>query len=405
MINKSFIYKYFVPSFVKEYRRKKRIRKYPIIKNVTEAFPVLFKAKEESWDEMWYPSLYKHNKEYSLLAYSPALYTVEIPNAVVSCYSDVVITDKGVYWDKFNDEEFITFGKPADANVIAFDSEYVSVLRNSKNNESYISGNVISLIGTDCYHWEHFLVQYASKMYFAGENGILDHKITILYFDRGDACIRQFIEDYVVDRFPNVSIMKAEEGIDYICEKLVTMPSTTPRFNGYKYRLDWPYMIPNCVLKRIDKYVVEPYIEKIKNNKPRYKKIFLGRKGMRRTLINYDEIHDYFKSNGFVDIEGGNLSLEQKADIFYHAEEIVGVLGGAEENLIFCHGAKCMFFVNYYTSATPWGFTQAKNKVKCWINVAGKDEEFAFHSSFTIPLEKVKRAYKEYINDDESNLL
>ena len=394
MITKSYIYEHFVPEFIKNYRRQKRTYVYPIIKDIKNVFPVLCKVKEASWDEMLYPPLYGKSKEQYMKVYTDSQYAVEILNARINSDSDVIITSQGAYWDKYNEEEFITWAKPEDTNVAYYNSDSIAIVHCRRVEK--ISGITLSLIGTCCYHWAHFLMQFACMMYYAGENGLLDQDVTILYQDRGDKCIRQFIDDYIAN-YPNVKLKYADCGVDYICEKLIAIPATTPNFNFYKFRLDYPYVVPSCVLERIDKYVVKPYIEKVRNNKPTYEKIFLGRRGMRRTLINYDEIHDFFIKKGFVDIEGANLTLEQKADIFYHAKEVVGVSGGSEENLIFSHGAKCMFFINYHIATLTWSYMQTKNKVACWINVAGQDEAPSHFSNFTIPLEKAQKAYEEYI--------
>ena len=43
-------------------------------------------------------------------------------------------------------------------------------------------------------------------------------------------------------------------------------------------------------------------------------------------MTNYEEVHNYFKElKGHVDIEGADLSFEEKAGLFYHAKEIVGL--------------------------------------------------------------------------------
>lgn len=396
---KSFIYKHLVPNFIKRFRHKLRTRTYPIIKDAIKVFPVLCQVKEGTWEEMIYPPLYRRTKEQYMKVYTEPQYAFEIPNAIINSDSDTIVTEKGVYWDKYNEEEFMTWANPGDFNVAHYDRDSIAIIHSRKKER--IEGLVLSLIGTCCYHWEHFLLQFACKMYYAGENGLLDREVTILYQDRGDKCIKQFIDDYVVS-FPKVRLKYADRGVDYYCERLISIPATTPNFNDYKFRLDYPYFISLCVVERIDKYVVKPYIDRVKNNKPKYDKLFLGRRGMRRTLTNYDEVHDYFAKMGFVDVEGAELTVEQKANLFYHAKEIVGLVGGAEENLIFCNGAKCMFLMNYRMTTQSAGYMQMKNKVACWINVAGQDESSDYHCNFTIPLEKVKAAYQEYIHPNEN---
>lgn len=392
-----YLVKYLVPEFIKRRRREKWIRVYPIIKNAQDLFPVLCKLTDDSWDDMLYPPLYGHSKEQCLQVYVPALYAYEINNAVINCNSDVVITDYGVYWDKYNEEEFTTWAKPADSNVLWYNRENIGI-RLEKNTQK-ISGKVLSLMGTYCSNWSHFLSQYICKLYLAGENNLLNENVTILYYNKSeDSCIDQFIIDYL-KRYPLVSIKKAEQSIDYVCEKLISIPATAANFNDYHFRLDYPYLVPNFVLERVEKYIIQPYTERIKARPTKHEKIFLIRKGNFRNLINYNEIHDFFQTMGFYDIDGSALTIEQKADIFYHAKEIVGVFGGANQNLMFCNGARCMLFTNYHFVTQSWSYTYAHKKVACWINVTGIDETADYHSGFTVPLEKVKKVYEENIKN------
>ncbi len=201
--------------------------------------------------------------------------------------------------------------------------------------------------------------------------------------------------------FPNVKIKFAKPKVDYVCEELYFLPCFGSSFNDCKYRLDYPYYISSHVIDKIKHYVVNPIIDKIRYNKPKYEKIFLTRSlnfaKNRRTLNNYEEVHNYFNSIGFVDIEGGQLSLEEKADIFYHAKEVVGLYGSAFVNLIFSNKAKCMVLNNYKMSTDTTVYLLIRDYVSCLVNVTGQDDNAEYHSNYYIPLEKVKKVYDERI--------
>lgn len=384
----------FVPPFILQWWHKASSTQYSIIKNPEDHFPKVCKVKDATWEKTYYPQLYGHCKEQCLEVLHPAQYFMEIENAMVYCDSDVVITDKGAYWDKFNDDEFVTWASPTDYNVVTFDRNNIWI-RHFKKKE-YVSGIVLSLLGTWSYHWGHFLISFISKFFCAGELGLLDQEITLLISEKEDKTILQILDDYL-KKYPKVKLKFAKEFVDYKCEKLLFMPSTAPNFNGYKFRLDYPSVVPRYVIDNMNKYVVNPLIEKIKDNKTKYDKVFLPRPGSLRTLTNYEEVHNYFKSLGFVDIEGATLSIEEKADIFYHAKEIVALYGSSLQNTMFCNGARCLVLINYKMSTDTSLYIPQREHLSCWINLAGQDETSDYHSNYTISLEKIKKVYKDFI--------
>lgn len=98
-------------------------------------------------------------------------------------------------------------------------------------------------------------------------------------------------------------------------------------------------------MDKTKKYIIDPIIEKVKDDKPKYDKIFLPRAGRIRNLTNYEEVHNYFKELGYVDIEGADLSFEEKAGLFYHAKEIVGLYGSSILNLMFVIKLRAWFLL------------------------------------------------------------
>lgn len=311
-----------VPRRIKKVLKKVRAVAYPIVVDPENIFEVVHKIKDASWEHTYYPECYEHCKEQHLEVYVPAEYIYKSDNGVVSYESDVVITPKGAYWDKFNSEEFVTWAKPADSNVVWYDKKNIGITRYRKT--EFIRGRVLSLVGVWAYHWGHCMYQFLPKLFSAGEAGLLDDSITILVVENEDATIMEIINSYLTN-YPNAKIKFITKKIDYTCEVLYFMPSPGSSFNGPKFRLDYPYYISRHVLDKTKKYIIDPIIEKVKDDKPKYDKIFLPRAGRIRNLTNYEEVHNYFKELGYVDIEGADLSFEEKAGLFYHAKEIVGL--------------------------------------------------------------------------------
>ncbi|EXY62956.1 hypothetical protein M085_4642, partial [Bacteroides fragilis str. 3986 N(B)19] len=102
-----------------------------------------------------------------------------------------------------------------------------------------------------------------------GEAGLLDDSITILVVENEDATIMEIINSYLTN-YPNAKIKFITKKIDYTCEVLYFMPSPGSSFNGPKFRLDYPYYISRHVLDKTKKYIIDPIIEKVKDDKPKY---------------------------------------------------------------------------------------------------------------------------------------
>ncbi|RHJ47601.1 glycosyltransferase family 61 protein [Bacteroides sp. AM10-21B] len=378
---------------------KKRILRlisptYLIIKNPTDVLEKVYKVKDDTWENSYYPECYGHCKEQHLSVFSPEEFIFKEKNAVISVESDVVITSKGVYWDKYNDEEFLTWAIPCDQNVIWYDKNYIGIIKYRKR--YVISGLCLSLIGVWSSHWGHCMYQFLPKLFTAGEAGLLNQPITIIIAETEDAAIMEMVHNYI-SNYGQVKILYAKSNTDYICEELLFMPTSGSNFNSPKFRLDYPYYISHHVLEKTKRYVIDPLIEKIKDNPTKYEKIFLSRRGL-RTLVNYDEVYDYFKSLGYKEIEGSTLTLEEKADIFYHAKEIVGLYGSAFLNLMFCNQAKSIVLINYKMSTDTSLYLQIRDYVQSLINVTGQDDSDDYHTNYYISLEKIKKVYQEYMN-------
>lgn len=389
---KSFLYNH-SPQCLKDYRKKLLTSPYPIVKNPNEVFNKVYKVKEETWEDSYYPECYGLCKEQHLVIKDKKRYIYSADNSIAVASSDAIITSHGVYWDKFNDEEFCTWASPADANIYWFNHQSVGLRRFKK--KECIPGKTFSMVGVWSFHWAHCMYQFMPKLFSAGEAGLLNQDITILIDASEDGTIMEIIKEYL-KCFPNAKLKKAYPKIEYLCETLYFMDSCGSNFNNCKFRLDYPYFIPRHALDKIQKYVIDPLIEKVKDNKPTYDKIFLPR-GHFRTLTNYEEVHNYFKEQGFVDLEGSNLTLEQKADYFYHAKEIVGLYGSAFLNLMFCNKAKSMVLINYKMSTDTSLYLQIRDHVADLVNVTGQDDSEWYHSNYYIPLEKIKKVYNERI--------
>ena len=370
-------------------------KKYYIVCNPNETFCKLCTIKEDSWEDSYCPPNYMHSKEQHLSVFKPAQYIYKTDNGVVFCGSDVVITSKGVYWYKYNEEEFLTwFNGIPDTNVISYRKGEIRVRKYTRN--FFIKGKVLSLLGVYDTHWVHFLFQYLPKLYISGEAGLFDNEITVLVPQGEDLTIIEIINRFLV-RYPKVKLVYAEKRVNYICDQLLFAPCSQYSWLDYNFRLDYPACMASYVSRTLNKYLIEPLIDQVKDSHVSFEKIFLGRSGLRRTLINYEEVHDFFYKKGFVDVDGSKLTLEEKANIFYHAKEVVGLNGGGLLNLIFGNKTKVLVFSNLKLSTDSTGYILYRDKVSRYTLVTGSDFSPSYHTDFYIPLEKIMKAYNECI--------
>lgn len=383
---------------ISSYIRERKSITYPLVKNPQSIFEIVAKVKDVSWEKTYYAECYDHNREQQLEVFSPEDIIYKIRNGIVIEGSDVVVTSQGALWGKYNQEEFATYLIPFDINVLWYDRESIKI--DKFKSVEFVPGRVLPLIGLDAHHWVHSIYEYLPRLFSAGEAGLLNNPITILVIENQDHNIMEIINNYLKD-FPVAKKMMVKNGVAYKCEELFYQPVVGPSDSGYKFRLDYPWYIPRYIIDQTNRYIVNPIVECVKKRPSKYDKIFLGRSSYftknSRTLINYDEVHNYFLNKGFIDVEGAALSLEEKASVFYHAKEIVALHGASIMNFIFCNNARCMVLGNYRFAVDPIGYSFVRNKVSSYVYVTGQDENSEFHSSYYIPLEKVKKVYQERI--------
>lgn len=373
-----------------------RCRRYSLIKNPENKFEILYHIKDESWETNYAPPVFECVKERVVTGRFPAQNIYEVNDGIACVDSDMIIVGDEVYWDKFFAEDFTTSASPKDNNLFSFSNDFVYV---KKRNREYINGTTFSLVGLWSWHWAHFLYQFLGKLYYAGESGILDNEINVLTNDTNDANINQIIDDYL-SRFPNVKRIRAKSKTEYQCERLIFAPSMANNYNDCNYYLEYRFITPQNDIDILMRNLVEPLVAKVKDRPAKYKKIYLTRENNRnmRYLNNKTEIEEFFRNEGFHFLECANLSLEEKADIFSHAEFIAGLNGASFFNLLFCTGAKLMSLVNNRYATDMLVPTLMKNRVSIFLNVTGRDDSTDRKSNFTLSLDKIKRAYQQLLD-------
>ena len=85
-------------------------------------------------------------------------------------------------------------------------------------------------------------------------------------------------------------------------------------------------------------YCRNKYRKYYNKNDNKYK-LFLTRYNTQRNITNFDNVHEFFKEQGFIILDGTE-NLETTINYFYNSEMIVGIHGGLFSNLLFCNNVK-----------------------------------------------------------------
>ena len=98
----------------------------------------------------------------------------------------------------------------------------------------------------------------------------------------------------------------------------------------------------------------------------------------KRKLANEDDVVEFFKSKGFVEVFSENLSTDQKILLFNSANHIVGPIGGGLCNALFCNGECKLDILN-----SPTFFDVNKRFIYSFIPTNYEIVDFSSHTEKT----------------------
>ena len=393
--------RWFVPDEL--WRKKKRqflmsqVKPIQIIEHPENAFEKVYHIKDATWETNQVAEIYNIAKQTTNILHHQAQDILRVKDARVIMSSDIVLTQNGALWDKYYSYNFDKSIIPWDADYLNHSGNLLQVYRSTKQTQ-YIKGECLSLLGVFVQVWAHFMMQFICKLYYAEEAGLLDHNTTLLVPNNMDANMKEIVEG-VMSRYPNLKCVVAQDGTEYVCENLYYIQTTSVFHNQCVNFNHGQIVIPQRVVNAIQTHIVSQYLNNVKDN-PKYEKIFLIRRNTSRSLENNDEVEEYFRKEGFFFMEGAEYSLKEKAEIFHSAKIIVGPQGTAFTNTIFCNEAKCLIFVNAAHVMENSLFTLSYPHVKRCIHITGADTSQHYQSTVYIPLDKIKNAYKEILEDE-----
>ena len=348
--------------------------------------------QDEMWEDVNLAEVYNITQGITFKALYPELNIYKFTNACIFAYSDMVIENNLVMWDK---AYFPTFSKtiPRDKNLLSYNEEAVKI---KKYDEVIIKGKCFSLVGTYSYIWSHFVLQYVSKLFIADKMGVIDKNTTILVPTYEDKHLQRIVESYVNQL--DVKIMYLNKDKKYRCDELYFIPTMCSTPNVCKYLLPQDYVMPAVTKSAIKEYLISPYLSYRDENK-NYKLYLIRREGA-RALINWKEIENFFEAEGFTLLEPHKIPFEEKIDLFSNASVVVGPFSSAFTNIIWCRPKTKILMLSNHPRTVESSFCELGDIAEAsMMYVTGEDKEKNnAHTDFYISLDKVKQAYKDLCN-------
>jgi capsular polysaccharide biosynthesis protein len=213
-------------------------------------------------------------------------------------------------------------------------------LRTYKKSKSFDC--VFHMSGCYSRFWSHFLIQNLHRLNYLKK--IKEQKINIVLPKNCDSHILGLIK-FCIKEHNNVNLVLVESEKKIFCKSLYYCSTDSHLGDIGKVCTLFHIQTSDKTVKYICK-IGKLIASKItKSNLPQ--KIFIGRKGENRNIVNYKEIWQIFKSIGFKEIFPHLYTLDKKASLFKNAKFIAGPASSGFSNIIFSSAqAKVLTFVN-----------------------------------------------------------
>lgn len=360
----------------------------------------ILQLKEKSVEKTFSPKIYNLAEESWVNIFFPKLEVRKFIDVQVYSESDFIITKDGAIWDKFFKPQWTKI-IPLDKSLLKIKDNYIFIKKAKKIIPVEYG---FSLCGVHSTIWTHFLVQYLPKLYLLKEIlSVISHDLTIIVPHYKDIQIREIVYSYL-SQFKNIKVMELERNDVANCKVLYFIENTSYISDDTNYINPSDYIIPCFSLELLKNNLINRFTDNFQKNKDStqlpFRKLYIGRSDSGyRNVLNNAEIEQYFVSLEFEVIQPHNLTLIEKVKIFREAAIIVGPYAGGFTNIIFCQPrAKALLFVNYQRTFDGFISTLAKYFDVDIMHVTGYDQNDSIHSSYHVPLDKIKSAYLELLS-------
>lgn len=352
--------------------------------------------KEESVESIHLPPIYGLSKGGCIDYIAPELALQKIEHCKIYHGSDFITKGEYAFWKKFYTPQWQKM-LPSDSFIVKVKKD-ILYIRKSKSKEHYVD-TAFSMLGVHSSTWSHFLFQYFAKLLSLSDITSREKNVTVVHPVYTDPQVN-YIFNFFTSKFPNVNFLQTQAGDVVNCKVLYHVNSTSQISDHATYITSSDIIIPQFVLDAITnnlRTLLAASAANLQQDTSAHKKIYLGRKGQ-RNLTNSLEVEAYFKSEGFTVIYLENITLDEKYRIFQNAEIIAGPGSSAFSNIIFSKpGTKVLMFSNYQRLNDALSYFKYFGIKLLLVN--DQDENQTIHSSYSISLDKLIKAYKHLIND------
>lgn len=354
--------------------------------------------KEKSIESTFFPKIFLLVKNGCVNFIYPQITVDKYINAQIYSGSDFIITKNGAVWKKY----FM----PQWTKIIPLDNELIKIkdkkiwIKKPKHIQPIEYG--FSLCGVSSVIWAHFLVQYLPKLYLLKEvQSVCGQDLTVIIPPYRDSQIKEIVYSYL-NEFKNIKIKVLELNEVANCKVLYHIDNISYLSDHANYINPSDCIIPRYTIELLKNNLISKLVKDVidvqTDTKLPFRKIYIGRSGY-RNMLNNTEIEQHFINQGFEVIHPHLFILKDKIKIFREASIIVGPFSSGFTNIIFCKpNTKVLAFINYQRTFDGYISTFAKHFDVDLMLVTGYDQTNSVHSSYHIPLDKIKSAYKELIS-------
>lgn len=369
--------------------------KLPII-NTNEVGEIIKTIKEESVEKASLLKVYDLVVSGEVYFRSAKLDVIKYKNSTVFSSSDFILCQDGVVWEKFHMPQFTKL-IPHDQDLLKVQNDQLFI----KRPNHYVKVKVgYSLCGVHSNIWAHFIVQYLPKLYLIPDIiKTIGQNITIILPNYSDPQIHDIVYNYL-QKINGIEILELNIGEVAICDTLYHVRNTAWLSEHVNYISPVDSIVPKFVADSLKENLLADFsfIDEDKNQEKNKNgdKLYIARSGG-RNILNYSEVEEYFIKKGFVIVTPHKLTLYEKIKLFRNASIIVGPLSSGFTNVLFCNpGTKVLMFMNLQRIFEPYLGFYADNFNIDITAITGSDEvPNDPHSSYTIPLSKIKSACEE----------
>ena len=238
--------------------------------------------------------------------------------------SDSILIEKKYYFDRIDLPNAEYYDPNSDPLIVAFDSRHVLLQRLSQK-ETRNFENAYWLAYPATQNWGHFFIECVLRLAYASQ-GKREFESKVILLEN----VPKTFENFITCLLPNTKIQYVKIGEVCQIRDVHILPATTffPINLNYRYEgqeLRWGNSIPIDNLRELTKSALDFHHDLF----PRFNsKVYLNRKsGIHRRSENDTLIGDAARSRGFQSIDPGSLDPLSELNLFYFAEDIVGLFG------------------------------------------------------------------------------